>query len=88
MTQNDTSRDVRQDRLKASKALRYEWWMLDECADKAPLYKDKDTIVHNSLIEAFCVHCKVNNLLSHLTFKRLRLEKKDRKQMGSGADRK
>ena len=115
MAQEKKRYSIRDNKLKASKALRYEWWMLNECKDKIQLYKNKDKIMHNALIEAFCVHLrnfieffyrkqkkgkrpfytdylpsnktiplkhkldkyedKVNNLLSHLTYKRLNYTK-------------
>jgi len=46
------------DKLQASKALRYEWWMLNECAARIPSFGNKDTIMCNALIEAFCVHLR------------------------------
>ncbi len=43
---------------KASKALRYEWWMLTECAAQIPRFRNTNQVVHNALIEAFCVHVR------------------------------
>jgi len=114
MTQKKKIYPTRDNKLKASKALEYEWRMLNECAARIPLYENKDKVIYNALIEAFCVHLrnfieffhrqqkgkrpfcadylssnktiplkhkldkyedKVNNLLSHLTYKRLNYTK-------------
>lgn len=111
MAPKKRAHSTQEDKLKASKALRYEWRMLNECAARIPLHEDKDKVVYNALIEAFCVHLrnfieffhrkpkrgkrpfcadyllsnetiplkhkldkywtKVNDLLSHLNYKRL-----------------
>ena len=117
MTQKKKIYPTRDNKLKASKALEYEWRMLNECAARIPLYENKDKVTYNALIEAFCVHLRnfieffyrqqkgkrpfwadflpegkiiqlkhkldkyneqVNDLLSHLTYKRLKYSELDK----------
>jgi hypothetical protein len=108
MNVKKTAFGTEDDKRQASKALRYEWWMLNESAARIPFYENRDRIVYNALVECFCVHLrnfieffhrkkrrpfyrdflpestsfelknkldryepKVNDLLSHCTYKRL-----------------
>ena len=58
MAQKEKIHPTQDNKLKASKALRYEWWMLNECAARIPHYENKDKVIYNALIEAFCVHLR------------------------------
>ncbi len=107
MAQKGKIYPTRDSKLKVSKAWQYEWMMLNGCLVKIKDYENKDTVIYNALIEAFCVHLrnfieffhrrdkrpfwadylsgktiplkhkldkyggKINDLLSHLTYKRL-----------------
>jgi hypothetical protein len=109
MAQKEKICPTRNNKLKVSKAWYYEWMMLNGCLARIKDYKNKDMIIYNALIEAFCVHLrnfidffhrkdkrpfwtdflpedkniqlshnldkyseKVNDLLSHLTYQRLK----------------
>jgi len=108
MAQKEKIYPTRDNKLKVSKAWYYEWMMLNGCLIKIKDYENKDKVIYNALIEAFCVHLrnfieffcrkkrrpcwtdflprgkrislkykldkyerKVNDLLSHCTYKRL-----------------
>ena len=109
MTPIKIKRGTIKDKLESSKALFYEWMMLNESAAKIPIFKETDKIIYWALVESFCVHLrnfieffhrkdkqpfhidylpkgenislkhrldkiygeKVNDLLSHCTYKRL-----------------
>ena len=108
MTPKKTAYGKQKDKLEASRSRYYEWRMLNEIAPRIRLYENKDMVIYNALIEAFCAHLrnfieffhrkkrrpfwsdflppnknillkhkldkyesKVNDLLSHCTYKRL-----------------
>jgi len=113
MTAKKRTFGTQDDKREASKARKYEWWMLNESAARISLYENRDRIICNALIECFCAHLrnfidffhrrdkhpfwtdflpegkniqlkhkldkkyvsKVNNLLSHCTYKRLNYTK-------------
>lgn len=58
MTSKKRVYGTNKDKLEASRALRYEWRMLNESAVRIPIYENKDVIICNALIESFCVHLR------------------------------